>query len=156
VGAAKSLRSSESEAKAASTKKAPDEGGGARAISPTAAVSSDEVEKARGRFHDALEKAMTLGDGGADGDPVGRLGMFQEARHRVSLERLAYEDVRQRFDWQERRAATDEMQRLALATLKLAERQTGYAKSHFVLSILVGVAVAAQAMILVWWAWRRH
>jgi hypothetical protein len=173
VDAAKPLPSTVGDGEAALTKKTHDEApaatnastrSGTAAATAAAAtkgelITTEDVEKARGQFHDAIEKAMSLGDGSnPESDLATRFGTLHQARNRVWLERLAYEDLRQRFEGQERKAADDETRRLAVSTTVLAERQAWYARCNFVLALMVALALVAQlavVAILAWrWRWR--
>jgi hypothetical protein len=159
VRVVKSLRPTSNRTKAALAKKSGDDPQNDKAAAGpplVTLVSLGDVEKARGRFREAIDKALALGDGAALGlDLVSRLAAIQEARNRIALERLAYDDVRERLDGQERKAAAEEARQLALTNTSLAKEQARYTRSNLWLTMVVAAAVVGHA-VAAFWSIHRH
>jgi hypothetical protein len=146
----KPLRPSANDAKAALTKKSREDAQNQKAAASPPLVTQvtlEDVEKARGRFREAIDKALALGNATELGlDLVTRLAMIQEARNRIALERLGYDDVRERLDGQERRTAGEEARLLAVTNTNLAKEQARYARSSLWLTLVVAAAVVGHAV----------
>lgn len=119
-------------------------------IRPTTA---QEVEAARIRYHEALERALARYTGGLPGDrrgnsplrPEERAALAEQSHGEAEIRRLAYEEVHDRYEAQERRAASEQATALTLTNIEAAEQQAQAAADQAAAAKTQAEAATTQA-----------